>query len=195
MSRDITKCHPRLQKLAVQLITECAKAGLKIQITDCIRDYTEQADCVRRGTSGVSWPNSHHNWGTAFDFCRSDGKGAYNDSDGLFSKVGAIGRRIGLEWGGDWTKPKDKPHFQLPDWGSTTTKLKAMYGTPESFKRTWETEEEEMKRYNTIDEVPEWGKATIQELINNGCFADVKNLNLSEDMVRVFVILERSSTN
>ena len=70
-----------------------------------------------------------------------------------------------------------------------------MYGTPESFKRTWETEEEEMKRYNTIDEVPEWGKATIQELINNGCFADVKNLNLSEDMVRVFVILERSSTN
>ena len=47
------------------------------------------------------------------------------------------------------------------------------------------------KRYNTIDEVPEWGKAAIQELINKGCFADVKALNLSEDMVRVFVVLER----
>ena len=47
------------------------------------------------------------------------------------------------------------------------------------------------KRYNTIDEVPEWGKAAIQELINNGCFADVRALNLSEDMVRVFVVLGR----
>ena len=47
------------------------------------------------------------------------------------------------------------------------------------------------KRYNTIDEVPDWGKAAIQELINKGCFADVKALNLSEDMVRVFVVLER----
>lgn len=197
MSRDITLCHPKLQRLAERLVTECAKSGLEIQITDCVRNAAEQADCVRRGTSGVSYPNSHHNWGTAFDFCRADGKGAYNDRDGFFSKVGEAGKRLGLEWGGDWTKPVDKPHFQLPDWGSTASGLKSMYGTPESFKRTWiyETEEEEMaeKRYNTIDEVPEWGKATVQELINKGCFADVKALNLSEDMVRVFVVLARKN--
>ena len=52
-------------------------------------------------------------------------------------------------------------------------------------------EEEEVKRYNTIDEVPEWGKATIQLLINKGAFADVKNLNLSEDMIRMFVFNNR----
>ena len=52
-------------------------------------------------------------------------------------------------------------------------------------------EEEEVKRYNTIDEVPEWGKATIQLMINKGAFADVKNLNLSEDMVRMFVFNDR----
>lgn len=52
-------------------------------------------------------------------------------------------------------------------------------------------EEEEVKRYNTIDEVPEWGKATIQLMINKGAFADVKNLNLSEDMIRMFVFNNR----
>lgn len=52
-------------------------------------------------------------------------------------------------------------------------------------------EVEEVKRYNTIDEVPEWGKATIQLMINKGAFADLKNLNLSEDMIRVFVFNDR----
>ena len=52
-------------------------------------------------------------------------------------------------------------------------------------------EEEEVKRYNTIDEIPEWGKATIQLMINKGAFADVKNLNVSEDMIRMFVFNDR----
>lgn len=55
----------------------------------------------------------------------------------FFKKVGAIGKRLGLEWGGDWTSPVDKPHFQLSGWGSTPKKLKATYGTPEAYKKTW----------------------------------------------------------
>ena len=84
--------------------------------------------------------SSHHQWGTAFDIYRNDGKGAYNDYDGFFAKVGKIGKSIGLEWGGDWKSPVDKPHFQLPDWGSTTVRLKRMYGTPENFQKTWKEE-------------------------------------------------------
>lgn len=52
-------------------------------------------------------------------------------------------------------------------------------------------EEEEVKRYNTIDEVPEWGKDVIKLMIDKGAFADLKNLNLSEDMIRVFVFNSR----
>lgn len=196
MSRDITICHPELQRKAAELVERCAQAGLIIKITDCLRNEKEQADCVRRGTSSLNYPDSHHNWGTAFDFCRNDGNGAYNDNDGLFTRVGEIGRSIGLEWGGDWYSPVDKPHFQLPDWGTGTILLKQMYGTPERFKETWRNkqEEEELKeevRYNTIDEIPEWGRDTIQGLIDEGCFADPNHLDLSEDMVRVFVILGR----
>jgi peptidoglycan L-alanyl-D-glutamate endopeptidase CwlK len=80
-----------------------------------------------------------HNWGVAFDICRADGKDPYDDSDGYFSKVGKVGKSLGLEWGGDW-KFKDKPHFQLPDWGSTTEKLRTRYGTYEKFVKTWDAD-------------------------------------------------------
>ena len=47
------------------------------------------------------------------------------------------------------------------------------------------------KRYNTIEDVPEWGKATIQQLIDKGAIADARHLDLSEDMVRTLVIWSR----
>lgn len=146
MGRDITKCHPRLQKLAEKLVEKGKKQGLIIGIGECFRTVAEQNDLYAQGRTrsgsivtnapGSSY-SSHHQWGTAFDVYRNDGKGAYNDSDGWFAKVGRIGQKLGLEWGGSWTSPVDKPHFQLPDWGSTTSQLKAKYGTAEAFRKTW----------------------------------------------------------
>lgn len=144
--RDIKQCHPRLQKLADELVTACERKGLKIKITECLRTAAEQDSLYAQGRTkpgnrvtnarGSSY-SSMHQWGVAFDFCRNDGKGAFNDDDGFFKKVGIIGQTLGLEWGGSWKSIKDKPHFQLPDWGSTATKLKRTYGTPERFFSTW----------------------------------------------------------
>jgi len=48
------------------------------------------------------------------------------------------------------------------------------------------------KRYNWIDEIPEWGKATIEKLVlNNWLKGDGNGLNLSEDMIRLLVVLDR----
>ena len=146
--RDRTKLHPKLQKKLSELESACKKAGLKIQITECVRTVAEQDALYAQGRTkpGVKVTNapgysysSHHMWGTAFDFCRADGKGAYYDKDGFFTKVGKIGKSLGLEWGGDWKSPVDKPHFQLPDWGSTPTRLKMLYGRPEKFFESWST--------------------------------------------------------
>ncbi|WP_343209485.1 M15 family metallopeptidase [Anaerolentibacter hominis] len=147
MGRDITKCHPRLQKLADKLVQECKKQGLKIGISECLRTAAEQDALYAKGRTkpgsivtnarGSSY-SSMHQWGVAFDFYRNDGKGAYNESGNFFTKVGKIGQKLGLEWGGAWSSIVDKPHFQLPDWGSTPSKLKAKYGTPAKFMAAWE---------------------------------------------------------
>ena len=54
-------------------------------------------------------------------------------------------------------------------------------------------EEEEMPRYNTLDEVPEWGKATIEKLINLEVLKGEENgnLNLSYELLRTLVIHDR----
>lgn len=202
MGRDITLCHPELQQKAEKLISACKGYGLLIGIGECFRTVAEQDKLYAQGRTtpgsivtnakGSSY-SSHHQWGTAFDIYRNDGKGAYNDSDGFFSKVGAIGVKIGLEWGGNWTSPVDKPHFQLPYWGSTTTMLKNLYGTPEEFKKTWSDEEME-KVYNWTVEVPEWARPTVQKLLDKGYLVgnDKGELELTYSMLKMFVINDRA---
>lgn len=157
--RDINKCHPRLIELSKKLVSACRGQGLIIGIGESFRTKEEQDALYAKGRTapgnivtnakGSSY-SSHHQWGTAFDIYRNDGKGVYTDSDGFFAKVGKIGKSIGLEWGGDWKSPVDKPHFQLPDWGSTTTKLKRMYGTPEKFMDTWKGDVEMVEESKII---------------------------------------------
>lgn len=144
--RDITLCHPQLQAKAASLIAECKNQGLLIRIGETLRTVAEQDELYAQGRTkpgkivtnarGSSY-RSMHQWGVAFDFYRNDGTGAYNEAGDFFNRVGALGKSIGLEWGGDWKSIKDKPHFQLPDWGSTPDKLIAQYKTPEAFIKTW----------------------------------------------------------
>lgn len=157
--RNINKCHPRLIDLSKKLVSACRGQGLIIGIGESFRTKEEQDALYAKGRTapgnivtnakGSSY-SSHHQWGTAFDIYRNDGKGVYTDGDGFFKKVGKIGKSIGLEWGGDWKSPVDKPHFQLPDWGSTTVRLKRMYGTPEKFMDTWKGDVEMVEESKII---------------------------------------------
>ena len=202
MGRDISLCHPELQEKAKKLVSACRGQGLLIGIGECYRTVAEQDALYAKGRTapgeivtnakGSSY-SSHHQWGTAFDIYRNDGKGAYNDSDGFFYKVGTIGVKIGLEWGGNWTSPVDKPHFQLPYWGSTATMLKNLYGTPEEFKKTWSDEEVE-KIYNWTEEVPDWARPTVQKLLDKGYLKgnEKGELELTYSMLKMIVINDRA---
>ena len=184
MSRDITMCHPQLQLLANKLITECKKQGLIVKLGECFRSVAEQDALYAQGRTtkgsivtnarGTSY-SSMHQWGVAFDVIRNDGKGAYNDSDNWFSKVAKIGKSLGLEWGGDWTSLVDKPHFQLPQWGSTPTKLKKLYGNVNNFKKTWNKEEKVVKQNIRIN-----GKIKAVDAINRDGYTYVKIRSLSD---------------
>ncbi len=55
-------------------------------------------------------------------------------------------------------------------------------------------DEEDMIRYSKLSEVPDYGKKTVEKLINKNLIADKNNLNLSEDMLRIFVMLDRNGT-
>ena len=151
--RDVTQLHPRLQAKFKLLQKKCAQKGIIIKATECLRTAKEQDALYEKGRTAPGHKvtnacgkdaKSMHQWGVAFDVAidmdtDKDGdldiRDLYNAK--LLNVVGNIGQSIGLEWGGSWKSIVDKPHFQLPDWGSTPTKLKARYGTPEKFIATW----------------------------------------------------------
>ena len=152
--RNISQLHPDLQKKVIKLQEECKKQGIIIGIGECFRTVAEQDALYAKGRTkpgnkvtnaqGKTY-SSMHQWGVAFDFylkmdVDKDGKisdDAFNNATGLFNKVGTIGKKLGLEWGGDWKSIKDLPHFQLPNWGSASSKLKSANGTPDKFMATW----------------------------------------------------------
>ena len=152
--RDITLCHPRLQKIAAAWIKACAVEGITVAISETLRTVAEQDALYAQGRTkpgnivtnakGSSY-KSQHQWGIAFDFYLKmdvDGDGkisddAYNDSKGHFKHAAEIGKKLGLAWGGDWSSIVDKPHLYLPDWGSTPTPLIQQFGPPEQFMKTW----------------------------------------------------------
>lgn len=165
MSRNIKDLHPRLQLKAKQLKERCSKQGISIAFSECLRTKAEQDALYAQGrtTPGNIVTNakgstysSQHQWGIAIDFYLDmdiNGNGskkddAFNNSTGLFDRVGQIAKSIGLGWGGDWTSIKDRPHLYLPDWGSTTTKLKSEFGTPENFMKTWNNSDTALQKIN-----------------------------------------------
>lgn len=151
--RDVTQLHPRLQEKFELLQKKCAQKGIKIKATECLRTAKEQDTLYAKGRTAPGHKvtnaqgkdaKSMHQWGVAVDVAidmdtDKDGdidiRDLYNAK--LLNVVGKIGQSIGLEWGGSWKSIMDKPHFQLPDWGSTPKTLKVKYGTPEKFIATW----------------------------------------------------------
>ncbi len=143
---DRKKLHPWLDHKLGLLLRGCAREGIYLIITEGFRTKKYQDSLYAKGRTkpgnivtnarGSSY-SSQHMWGIAFDIAINDGKRLYDA--GLIKKVAEIAKseKVGLGWGGDWKSFPDTPHFYLKKWGSGTGELKATYGTPAKFKKTW----------------------------------------------------------
>jgi len=200
--RGIEHLHPELQTIANKFLEKCKAAGLNVLITETWRSEAEQNALYAQGrttpgniVTNCKYPQSPHCWGVAFDFCRNVKGQEYTDSDSFFSKVGAVGKTLGLAWGGDWKGFVDKPHLELAKYlpNNSVKTLQAQYGTPAKFKAIWtitETEAEEMavKRYATLADIKKdmpWAVDTIKKLQDKKY---LNELDLTADMIRMFVV-------
>lgn len=169
MTRDLNELHPKVKELAIKLLEECKKQGMNIGISETYRsverqDYLYAQGRTRPGaivtyTRG-SQRQSYHQWRLAFDVYNNV-RGAEYDSN-ILKRVGAIGMKLGLEWGGSWSGFYDTPHFQYT-FGLSIKELNAGKRPPQ---------DEESKQDNTqLEEVDEYKKAIEyfleQKIINS----------------------------
>jgi len=106
-----------------------ADRGIRVIMTWGYRSITEQNRLfqIGRTTPGKKVTNarggySWHNFGLAADYAFViGGKVTWNGPWDIF---GQVARECGLEWGGSWTKFKDRPHVQWTC-GKTLAQMRA----------------------------------------------------------------------
>ncbi len=116
---NLNLLKPKVKALALELQKKCKEAEIDIVFTCTLRSVAEQNKLYAKGrtlpgkiVTNARGGESFHNYGVAFDICPViNGKAIFNDIS-LFNRVGKIGINLGLEWGGEWKKFIDKPHFQ-----------------------------------------------------------------------------------
>lgn len=146
-SAKIATLAEPVRTAATLLVNRCYLRGIMIVITEALRTYAyqnylyskgrtlfyengEKLEIVTKARGGYS----NHNFGYAFDFALllPNGKTVSWDtkrSDNLdslpdWSEVVIEGKKLGLEWGGDWRKFVDLPHFQMV-FGLSTAQFRA----------------------------------------------------------------------
>ncbi|NLM84917.1 MAG: M15 family metallopeptidase, partial [Clostridiales bacterium] len=147
-SRDISLLRPDVAENCRILIALAKKAGRSVLVTETVRDDEYQAYLYAQGRTrpgsiitNSPVPTFHSvKAGLAFDVCQNV-KGREYDDEGFWKVVGAIGKKIGFTWGGDWKSIVDKPHFQWDAGGKYTGSMILAGQYPPPMPRYQEDEE------------------------------------------------------
>lgn len=115
--RDVNELLPIAQTACKLLFQECYKAGITdIFITETYRSQARQDYLYAQGRTRpgniVTWTkSSRHTSRRAWDIAVAPPKSLYDVT--TLNKVGAIARKLGITWGGDWKNNIDRPHFEV----------------------------------------------------------------------------------
>ena len=130
MSRSLDDLSGRMRPRVVELLARCCEARLIVIIVQTIRTDEEHQANLLEGTSWIDVSN--HLDGRAyrntvpgsdaidlalFDLYQLHGpdKLQWDVEDPAWQKLGRIGEKVGLQWGGRWRTTPDCGHFEHPD--------------------------------------------------------------------------------
>lgn len=137
----LARLHPVVLAGAEVLIQRSYARGVAIVITQGMRSIAEQNELYAQGrtkkgpiVTHARGGSSYHNYGLAIDFAlllpdgtrvswdmKRDGD---SDKTADWLEVVEEAKKLGFEWGGDWTSFKDYSHLQI-SFGLTTSQLRA----------------------------------------------------------------------
>lgn len=93
-------------------LRDCESRGIHLVIVETYRTPDRQDRLKKRGRSRLAGDQSKHQHGLAIDVVPTKhGKFIWHDRK-LWLRIGTLGERRGLKWGGRWKKFVDYPHFE-----------------------------------------------------------------------------------
>jgi peptidoglycan L-alanyl-D-glutamate endopeptidase CwlK len=124
VSRSLDDLFGTVRDMATEFRVRCDAIGVDVLIYCTYRSLEEQSLLYRQGRSVqgkiVTYAKageSAHNFGMAFDCVPMlHGKPQWSPKSPQWGTIGAVGQSVGLEWAGRWTRFREFPHFQMPEW-------------------------------------------------------------------------------
>ncbi len=132
---NLAKINPQVANRIRLMAADLRAQGITIRATSSYRSFAEQNALYAQGrtkpgpiVTNARGGQSLHNYGLAVDVVPlgANGQPNWNVPNSTWQKIGAAGKKQGLEWGGDWKSFVDRPHFQLTA-GRSTSSLLAQY--------------------------------------------------------------------
>lgn len=194
-SRDINDLRADVAANCHVFLDLCRAAGLRVLVTETVRDEEYQAYCYRMGYASTSKPSFHGvKAGLAFDVCKNI-KGHEYDDPAFFARCGEIGELVGFEWGGRWKSFPDRPHFQWSQGGKFISNMIRAGKVPPTmplYKEEIDVSRDELKDvvgevlreelpaalkeavkepvvYTSLEEVPAWARDFVTRAMRTPC--------------------------
>lgn len=110
--REFHLLHPAFRNKIVKLFIEAKKEGIDLFISETYRTPERQNRFLRERVTKLNGGNSKHQYGLAVDLIPViNGESQANNKE-VLKKVGIIGEKLGLTWGGRWRTLYDPVHFE-----------------------------------------------------------------------------------
>ncbi len=114
MIADLQSLHPYFRDQVLELIRLCRARGIGVAIVETYRTPTKQNEYKSMGRRYTRSRGgySNHQYGLAVDIVPVIDSVAQWHNIKLWKKIGPIGERLGLRWGGRWRNLFDPGHFE-----------------------------------------------------------------------------------
>jgi hypothetical protein len=126
MIADLSALHPYFRDKVIQLIANCKAKGIELAVVETYRTVAKQNEYRQFGKiyTRSSGGRSRHQYGLAVDVVPVIDCIPSWHNEQVWRKVGAIGEKLGLRWGGRWRHPYDPGHFEWSG-GVTSASMEA----------------------------------------------------------------------
>jgi hypothetical protein len=111
---DLNALHPYFRDKIIELIAICKSKGIELAVVETYRTVAKQNEYKGLGKiyTRTSGGRSKHQYGLAIDVVPIVNSEAQWENIALWKKIGVVGEKLGLRWGGRWRHPFDPGHFE-----------------------------------------------------------------------------------
>jgi hypothetical protein len=114
MITDLNSLHPFFRDQVTTLIAKCKAKGIELAIVETYRTHAKQHEYKSMGGDYTTAKagQSRHQYGLAVDVVPIVNSKPVWKNASLWKKIGIVGEKLGLRWGGRWKNPYDPGHFE-----------------------------------------------------------------------------------